>query len=387
MVVVCPHGSAANNSSLGVVRVDAQFLNSILPNGIEWFNAYLWLVPAFNIDVPAFCSVDPPDPPSLDPDDLVALMSGGRLGTAQLGIQKIIQLVQNWAWYEMCHCLVDSTPAPPTPPSEPAGAPILNPGGGTPVTCFTKSGTFDENSGAGTFAIDSWLYHTAYIPKTIRYRLRQNYVGTPHTTKTGHLYFTGNGASPIISDTPFTFPPDVDVTLTVPPSATEFRVVAAYSGSSTDTYTTQIDGYCGDLAVPVSPSDPGGCCAETQGLLYQIYNLLTIQQRFTAPFAYIRHTEHSGLAGGGTLDVQGLVGLQIQVTTLPDYLGRDDGTPMHLFDGGWVSIGTEDGYSDFRRVDGVASVWLPPSMPAATVVAYSVPPGVVLRITELQAEP
>jgi hypothetical protein len=114
--------------------------------------------------------------------------------------------------------------------------------------------------------------------------------------------------------------------------------------------------------------------------------MVTLIQRQSAPFGYISGTLHSGLSGTGTVAVQGILGLLLNIS-IPSRAGALAGTPVSSYDVGWVNFGTSSGFeikrllrSDSQLVfPGVAGLW--------TLVGYTLLPGVTMTLTELRREP
>jgi hypothetical protein len=115
--------------------------------------------------------------------------------------------------------------------------------------------------------------------------------------------------------------------------------------------------------------------------------MVTLIQRQAAPFAYVYGTNHTALSGSGALDVSGLIGCSVDVTTLPNSYGRAGGVPEELFGLGFVTLGTIDGYETSRHIDHDGTLFLPPGAGAYTKIGYSLSPGVVVSIRELVREP
>lgn len=132
------------------------------------------------------------------------------------------------------------------------------------------------------------------------------------------------------------------------------------------------------------------CCPPDEtGLAYldQILKAVTLIQRQAVPFGYVASTAHAGLSGAGTLDISGLLGASVTVTTIPGQYGRGGSSPVEYFDMGFVTFGTPDGYPSSYRVERSSNVFLPSRCGAYTTLAYDLPPGVVATITELVREP
>jgi hypothetical protein len=122
------------------------------------------------------------------------------------------------------------------------------------------------------------------------------------------------------------------------------------------------------------------------GRIASMETLVTLIQRQGVPFGYVTGAVHPGLTGNGSFDVADILGLVVDCTTIPPYLGADFGTPdEHLFLGR-LNLGTLDGWQPrFVLVD-QPQLMLAVSG-AITVVGYSLAGGVVATITELRREP
>jgi len=115
--------------------------------------------------------------------------------------------------------------------------------------------------------------------------------------------------------------------------------------------------------------------------------MVTLIQRQAAPFSYINGASHSGLSGQGHIDVQGLIGVSVNLTTTPGRIGSVDGDPDTLFDVGWINLGTGDGSGRRLFVSSDPWVYFPNSAALITRVGYTFQPDVVATITELIREP
>jgi hypothetical protein len=118
----------------------------------------------------------------------------------------------------------------------------------------------------------------------------------------------------------------------------------------------------------------------------QDYELVTLLQRYTLPFATVAGANHSGLSGSGSFAVSRLKGLRVSIrqrpptTTLP-------GPVPYRFDLGWIAA--EDGANVLvqeKRVSQDAFDWFPEDMQLATRFGYEFFPGVIADVLELQAE-
>jgi hypothetical protein len=133
-------------------------------------------------------------------------------------------------------------------------------------------------------------------------------------------------------------------------------------------------------AAAIAPSD-------TTPLLRQILNMVTLIQRHEVPFSPILGTARAGLIGTGSFAVQGLVGVQVVLTAVPPGAGSSSGTPPMLYDVGWVNWGDANAWTGRQRIDATNKLIMPEGFSEATRVGYTLPPGVVATITEVQREP
>jgi hypothetical protein len=134
--------------------------------------------------------------------------------------------------------------------------------------------------------------------------------------------------------------------------------------------------------VPCCPPD-----VTAQEYLDAILRMVTLIQRQAVPFAYVSGAAHTGLSGSGTINISGLLGVAATVTTLPASYGRRGTAPTEVFDLGFLTFGTPDGYPQSYRLDKADFVALPSRCGAYTTLSYDLAPGVVATLTELVREP
>lgn len=147
---------------------------------------------------------------------------------------------------------------------------------------------------------------------------------------------------------------------------------------------------------PTFPCDPAQLCASLVQIQQQLaaisetlgqdYSLDTLVQRYQSPFAVIHGAVHSNVSASGTFAVSRLIGVQVEVLESPTNQ-TFSGVPTYISDLGWLSILTGDGLIDEIRLTRFLKIWLPRLMPLATQFGISLREGVVVRITELEAEP
>jgi hypothetical protein len=176
--------------------------------------------------------------------------------------------------------------------------------------------------------------------------------------------------------------------VTVPPTADGFFTEFDVGSNAIKTVTETIEYFC-TAGTNVGGEAPACCTASdpvTQQTLQNILDMVTLLQRQTAPFAYVTGTAHSGLTGTGTVAVQGILGLLLNIS-IPARSGLEVGTPDTSFDVGWINFGTADGYTDrvFLRSD--SQLVYPPVPGQYTIVGYTLQPSVSMTLTELRREP
>jgi hypothetical protein len=146
-----------------------------------------------------------------------------------------------------------------------------------------------------------------------------------------------------------------------------------------------------DFSTAAAPVHVTPCCPPdevSQSYLDAILQMVTLIQRQAAPFSYIHGAVHAAISGDGEISVSSLLGVAIDITTLPSAYGRSEGTPVHLFDLGYVTLGTADGWLPSRRVDADGTLELRPGLAGpVTRVGYTLSPGVIADLTELVREP
>ena len=95
---------------------------------------------------------------------------------------------------------------------------------------------------------------------------------------------------------------------------------------------------------------------------------------------------YSGLSGNGQFAISGLLGVSVALTTVPGRIGLVAGDPDTIFDAGWVTLGTADGWGPRQFITSNPFI-LRPIAGDMTLLGYSIPADVVATITELTREP
>jgi len=362
---------------------------------------FLPYLPPIGLDVDAFCAIDPPDPPDLTEATMAAVLAGGELGAGIVAAQLILDVIKNQLWYQLCKCDSGTQPTAPVGQDEPPDIIHINPPTvvtPNPVTaCATASssaltptifaaakliGVRLSSGGGPPYAIPSGA-------TMVRITSHNNSVGATHKTMQFNYwpYPTATLESSATSWQDLNAGSSVhDILIT--PGAYGFAIDAQTSDGSATTNTAQVDieVYCGgqpgQTVDACCPPDP-----QLTGLITRVLEYVTLIQRQVAPFAYVLGDAHSGLADDGDITVSGLLGVSVDITTLPDSYGRAEGSPVEYFGLGFVSFGTADGYRQSFRLEHDKQLILPAVAAAYTLVGYSLAPGIVVTITEVLREP
>jgi hypothetical protein len=367
---------------------------------LAWLSPWIgYMTGVITLDVPTYCSINPPADPGLTGADLLGLITLGPGPLTQGAVDKMTQLIERVAWPTFCKCDAGGTPTI-TSPTQPTDLPSVNPPGQTgypPTTPCRSTAIFYPSLTSG-----------------------QNHFG-------GDITFTAttSGASPVINVTSMAIPftvtantppgPSIKITvqqfnaanvqqqtdnLTVAPGAggtlyVQRNPLATYIALN---YTASVgpsgdSGFSGTVDFYCNGDQPNGaqspCCAPDPLLLASVQSILqlvTLLQRQTAPFAYVTGPVHSGLSGTGTFSLASSLGLLLNVT-VPARAGRDAGTPETVFGCGWLNFATPDGYTERFFVSSDSQVILPKLPGLYTDVGYSFAPDVVVTATELAREP
>jgi hypothetical protein len=355
-----------------------------------------WLIPAVPLaGVPAqtlssFCGTDPPAVPTFTTDETTAILTLSFGADFDSGISKLRDLILYSLWYEVCECTSGTLTAYPTitPPTDTpifqppgpiavtpcTGAAIIGPypipAGGGPTFVGFVHGSYGFNVTIGILTVDIQA-STGNFNITVQVRQQ-----TVDASVTGHTYSFTLGVGTSVR------------TVTYDPLYPQWAIyLVGAAGTGQRLVDVKADLYC-DGQVPGGAQSP--CCPPddtTQAYLDLILQSVTLIQRQSVPFAYVYGADHAGLSDDGSFSVSGLMGISVDVTTLPDSYGRADGTPEQLFDLGYVSMGTADGWLPLRRIDHDGTLWIPTGAGALTIVGYSLSPGVVVSIRELVREP
>jgi len=185
----------------------------------------------------------------------------------------------------------------------------------------------------------------------------------------------------------------LEETFAVPPTAVGYEIHSSASASHGWYVTLRADFLCdapGTTVGPCCPPDPilTGLIMQLAQQLALVSRDLTLVQRQAVPFGYVPGANHTGLSGAGELAIADLLGARVTITaTTPGTIGSSAGNPERLFGAGYVQWGSADGFTPRVWLDQVETLTFPPYAGAYTLLAYSLPPGVVVDILELEREP
>lgn len=401
-----PNASQPNPAYTDNVIFSSLAIASYLNNkGMTWAYAIAPALGTLTYELPSFCVADPPVIPTPTAADVLGWFNPlNPQGAAQLR-QVMGDLVGGFLWFDLCNCAAGPQPTPPAAVAAPTGL-TLNPGQltnvpnapcmtiGDPkilsqILCFPNAFANVADIATGTVPSETAIPLSGSGPYSVVLRFTNNESGA-------NSQFIENGTIAYWDASGATLRTDALAMAgsgTLSRSAPAGTVAILVNGPSRSPVPaaghfcwTGFDVYCGGQS-------PGGtqtqCCppdSTSQQLAQQILQLVTLLQRQLLPFAYVAKTAHAGLTGQGSFAVADLLGVKVNVTTLPTQLGEAVGEPTFLFDVGWLSILTGDGLIEERRVSASQVVWTPRLMSEAVTLGYSFHPGVVATVTELVRE-
>jgi len=359
---------------------------------------------ALTYDLSTFCPNGPPAMPTFSAADIAALLSPIDFGGRTAAALKFNDFIGNLFWDRLCECPGGTTTIG-SPSSYPSGAgQVVN----VPQGVLVCKEINLPQQNYGTSSVTPYYYGTGTASTTIddvgipagatqmSVIMTAHSVGASHYSGSGtfqfrnasHTAMTSVSGSVASAGSPGGAAGPLTGSIAVPAGAVYLRIQIGKdtAGTVTDQFSANVKLYCNGLPGQTLAS----CCAPdpgTQMLLEQILSMVTLVQRQSAPFAYVYGANHTALSGDGEITVFGLIGVSVDVTTLPSYYGSADGSPVKHFGLGYVQLGTADGYDHSRQVDFDGTLMIPPVAGAFTKIGYSLSPGVVVSIRELVREP
>jgi len=403
MPICSPNTSQPKPGLSDDITLTAPFVATALDTlGAPWLAAAFLATAAYiNLNLPTFCASDPPADPGVTGADIASLVAFGPGPLTSGAAARVTQLAERLLWPNMCEC--SAAPiivAPITPPSAPSGTPQINPVGVVTqpsLPCATYDFHLDVDN-ACTATYSSFIpippgAHT--FSSTTSY---QSQAGTTTNAIVVQIFFydatapfPGSGTGlvdgrRIDGGSPGPF----DFNSTFLQAATQFAMYAqdgtgpCVSSGSADihlSFDCSPTGTAGGNPCVNCPPDP-----TLTASLNAILQMVTLLQRQTAPFAYVSGASHTSLSGTGTVAVQGILGVLLNVS-IPSRAGEVVGTPDTRFSVGWINFGTADGYGPRQFIESDSQVLFPTVNGIWTIVGYSLLPGVTMTLTELIREP
>lgn len=399
MTVVCGGGTSSSRPGFGDFIYMAPAAVGALLNNIPT----VWAVPLaayighVEYELVTFCQDDPPPVPTFTAADVAALFNPFILTEFLDARNKLRQLVGAYLWYQVCKCDSVTTPAPPSPPAAPSGMPSINPPAVSPAyptgqPCASYSATFQCTppasetpanpplvpipAGANSVTLAVQPSRPIASADLTGWQAIVNCFDTP-THFIGNPVFYGESST------------GTGGTLTAAlPAGTLYTraIVSVFHVDTPVDIDVQYSLYCGSSSQPSTPlpcpSDPF-----VIGLLDEILALVTLIQRQAVPFAYVPGTVHAGLTGMGHFDVQGILGVKVQLDSTSSYVGVESADPDVYWDAGWINWSNNDGAHKREFIGASPFVSLPTVAGQYTRVGYTLPVGVSVTITELVREP
>lgn len=406
MTAVCAGGgtSSPKSGQADLVIWGAGSIASMLNNrGRFWASIVAPFLGVMSFNLPTFCAGDPPPIPTISALEVAELLALSGVLASDATKKKFDDMVRNAVWYLLCQCDAGAQPVAPALPNAPVGLPDtsrLYNGSGTNLPCLVTFNNADHSTNLALYKMldnpdqngDSTLIHWPTGAKDIRTHASLTLHGANHasTWRTVIRWYgasgqvdTQSGAFHAVDGSVYT---DDFATAAVGVIYASVELSTNAVGTATDLAFVQAEVFCG--GPPGSPQVP--CCPADQfqtAMMQKILDYVTLLQRQLAPFAHVLGATHAALSGQGTLGVNGLLGVKLELTTIPASYGVEVGSPDFHFDVGWLSVMTPDGLIDERRISAQTTQWMPRLMSDATVVGYSLSPGVVGTLTELVREP
>lgn len=382
--------------------------------GLTWLAEALGFIAGINFVLPSLCATDPPADPGITAADISCIiLPVPGVCNQPAAIQKVVDLIERYAWFQWCECVSGTQPTAPALPTPPSNIPTVNPtniiGAGGQALCLDTTITFPIPHiatqrfttglpGVTTQSIagNSLFAPFQVIPQPPPVRIQVNWstdttgphadaysialteLAADHSQLASHgVVLAGAGTSGV-----FTYTPDP---LTY---AQHWEISPNNTTNQSNFATVHIQEWC--QSNPFGSAGPQGCCPPDPTLssaIQDVQTLVTQLQRYLLPFAYVFGTVHSGISGTGSFAITSLSGMKISVTSVPPFAGESVRDVNKLFELGWVSIQTADGLIDQIAIDRVERVWQSRLFPEATLFGFFCTPGTVIELTEVMPEP
>lgn len=421
MTALCGGGTSSPQVGFpGIVTFAATALaielERLIPRDVADFLAPF--IAGISVDLPNFCTTDPPTAPTITQSDFLALANFTNAAQQAAAVLKFQQWFLATYWCTVCKCDNGTIPncTGSTLPTAPVGVSTGLPQAQGQGNCWNFSTTYTTIPPNTATDVDLSQY---YLPTS---------VGVPVTIPAGSG-FSGGPAYPIPAgattitvtsgssssstagfevilaqwdatntlvgqnNVGFTTTNHAPITVTInvaPTSATWFvhntSVTSGTVLTTTVQATTTIN--CSNqnpnvLQQPCCPPDP-----TTQLTLQNIYSLVNqIWQSLPTPLnSYADSTAHAGLVNAGQFALgSGTIGVRAHFQSLPASFGGNMGNPPLAYRAGRItaSANTEPLQDFLIQFD--QQVFALPRL--TTEINYTLPVGVVLTLTELTRGP
>jgi len=397
MTSVCvSSGPSQPKSGFGlVVDMSAAALVARFANTAGWFSAMIAAVlTGTAYELSDFCTHDPPTAPTLTASDFVDALQIGDWAARFTAQKKIQDWIGAHVWYDLCECVSGTQPTPPSYQSDPGNLPQIDPPAvNPPVLVGPCSSNTRTQSGISAGSVqmgfsNSWVG----LPVTM-VRVTVSDTAASGAGIQGDFTVTESHTEGATTTTVATFQlhvnPGSNYSTDVALLGDAHEMHASFAvtgGSGTSDLSITYAAFCN--ATPTTPVAP--CCPPDpilSGQIRQILDIVNLIQRQAVPFGYVAGATHTGLSGAGAISISGILGIKVDVTTLPSSYGVAGTSPPEHFDLGFLTFGTADGFPQSFRLTRNPQVSLPARCSAFTDLDYDLAPGVVVTITELLREP
>ncbi|HLZ25664.1 MAG TPA: hypothetical protein VKQ30_26360 [Ktedonobacterales bacterium] len=377
------------------IQISSASLAIKFANSANWASLAIGAAIAYvYYDLTTFCPNGPPAIPVFDAFDIAALLNPYYNTGQAAASQKLQDWLAAMLFWDLCECVTGASPAPPTPALPPADMPTVNPPQVVPPATSTPCAQSDSPAPQYPTSVGHvWTLpfnYGSFTSVVLHIKNFKGVVGPFPDTVWEIVMAPVSGTAPLFDQTS-TFPSGTgaDPTFAIPPGTYSITVaVTGVPAGATQTVELAWELYCGG-APPPGGAGQQPCCTEdsVKAEISQILKAITLIQRQLVPFAYVPGTVHPGLTGAGSFAIQGILGVSVNVTSVPGPIGQEGTTPAEYFDLGFITFGTADGYPHSVRLEHNPQLILPARCSAFTQLAYDLAPGAVVTINELLREP
>ena len=422
MTAVC--GGGASELKPGVqqnVVFDAALITAGLELISPWLTPFAALIDSFVWQAVSECGTDPPAMPTFDATDVTNLIGGVLNPNLETTLTKVNNALLNYAWYQFCQCSTAPTPAMPVVVAPPG---VTTTSSSSQAPCFTGSYTANppHNWVLGAQSYGSLKnITTLLVPTNGQTHTLTDSFSRPYTIfgipagVTAIAYQNKHGGAvnqepccasnwlsinyydvnfnPIstsfnnLEGSPFqNCQSSGSNTISTNPKwwAVFENFIGGTAGDATGEWSVATQVFCGG-----GPNTLAGCCPPDPGVMEALKQILSLLQTTysTMPVRvpnYAAGLSHAGLSGLGTVSLASTtIAIRVTATTLPRVYGELQSLPLTYFDIGWVTPVTNEGPE--AGIQLTRATQIVPLPEATSSIDYSLPPGAVITIDELQA--